>query len=98
MIEEFQEQGVPSFDAGAKNITPEQEEKEEFIDVMEFSGEQEVIRNEDEMEKFARNFSQKQIGSICRYVEPVSGNATIDTLTEMFEETSPIALLSGVSI
>lgn len=61
------------------------EEKEEFIDVMEFSGEQEVIRNEDEMEKFARNFSQKQIGSICRYVEPVSGNATIDTLTEMFE-------------
>lgn len=58
--------------------------KEEFIDVMEFSGEQEVIRDEDEMEKFARNFSSKQIGSIARYVEPVSGNATIDTLTEMF--------------
>ena len=58
--------------------------KEEFIDVMEFSGQQEVIRDEDEMEKFARNFSSKQIGSIARYVEPVSGNATIDTLTEMF--------------
>ena len=29
VIEEFQEQGVPSFDAGAEKITPEQEEKEE---------------------------------------------------------------------
>ena len=29
VIEEFQEQGVPSFDAGAEKITPEQEEKED---------------------------------------------------------------------
>lgn len=62
------------------------EEENEFIDVMEFTGEQEVIRDENGAESFAREFSPKQIGSIAKYIEPVSGSAPIDTLIEMFED------------
>ncbi|WP_407398143.1 PP2C family protein-serine/threonine phosphatase [Treponema sp.] len=57
----------------------------EFIDAMEFTGEQEVVRNENGTENFAKDFSPKQIGSIAKYIEPVNGSATIDTLIEMFE-------------
>lgn len=65
----------------------------EFIDAMEFTGESEVIRDGNEAEKFAKEFSQKQIGSIVKYIEPVNGSATIDTLAETFLENPDLRAL-----
>ncbi|MBQ0038955.1 MAG: SpoIIE family protein phosphatase [Treponema sp.] len=58
----------------------------EFIDAMEFTGTEEIIRDQAESDKFAKEFSPKQIGSIARYIEPVNGTATIDTLAELFQK------------
>lgn len=56
----------------------------EFIDAMEFTGETEVVQNEQASEAFTKEFSPKQIGSIAKYIEPVNGTATIDTLADLF--------------
>ena len=46
----------------------------EFIDTMEFTGENEVVQNEQTSEAFTKEFSPKQIGSIAKYIEPVKNN------------------------
>lgn len=68
-------------------------ETEEFIDAMEFTGEKEVIRDENGIENFAKDFSPKQIGSIAKYIEPVNGSATIDSLIEMFSSDPDLRAL-----
>lgn len=68
-------------------------ETEEFIDAMEFTGEQENSRDEEGVEKFAKDFSPKQIGSIAKYYEPVNGSATIDSLIETFEHNPDLRAL-----
>ena len=49
----------------------------EFIDAMEFTGETEVVQNEQASEAFTKEFSPKQIGSIAKYIEPTERQQSI---------------------
>ena len=43
-------------------------------------------QNEGMSDNITGKFSFKQVGSITKYVEPVSGENTIDMIVEMFQE------------
>ncbi|MFA6856335.1 MAG: SpoIIE family protein phosphatase [Treponema sp.] len=57
-----------------------------FIDESFFTGETEKPQENDAITSLQNNFSQKQIGSIAKYVEPVSGNSPIENLIDMFKQ------------
>lgn len=61
------------------------EDESVFIDTVEFTGVDESEGSGKGTEDFTKEFSPKQIGSIAKYIEPVSGLATIDTLVELFQ-------------
>jgi len=57
-----------------------------FIDQSFFTGETEKTQENDVISSMQNTFSQKQIGSIAKYVEPVSGNSPIENLIDMFKQ------------
>ncbi len=58
----------------------------EELDISDFTDGFESTENqENSMEKsFSLTYSQKQIGSIAEYIEPISSECTIDVIAEMF--------------
>lgn len=58
-----------------------------FIDESFFTGEsdQKETKDSSEIAELKNSFSQKQIGSIAKYVEPVNGDNPIENLVEMFK-------------
>jgi sigma-B regulation protein RsbU (phosphoserine phosphatase) len=62
-----------------------------FIDESFFTGETEKKQENDAISSLQNNFSQKQIGSIAKYVEPVSGNSPIENLIDMFKQQEDLA-------
>lgn len=63
------------------------------IDLTEFLGEDEISENHDdenENTNFLKEFSPKQIGSISKYIEPISGFISMDAVSHMFKENTAI--------
>ena len=58
-----------------------------FIDESFFTGEsaQKETKDSSEIAELKNSFSQKQIGSIAKYVEPINGDNPIENLVEMFK-------------
>jgi phosphoserine phosphatase RsbU/P len=58
-----------------------------FVDESFFTGKTENGKEDNDVIASIQNtFSQKQIGSIAKYVEPISGNSPIENLIEMFKQ------------
>lgn len=66
----------------------------EMIDVSQFTGQEEEdtgAGNKDVL-SMQRSFSQKQVGSIAEFVEPVSAFSSMDDLIDIFENTKTEAI------
>lgn len=71
------------------------DEMDEMIDVSQFMGQEEEEDNgggNEDVLTMQRSFSQKQVGSIAEFVEPVSAFSSMDDLIDIFESTKSEAI------
>lgn len=64
------------------------DELEELVDLSEFTGpeeEKETNTENEDVLSMQHSFSQKQVGSIAKFVEPVSAFSSVDDIIESFE-------------
>lgn len=61
---------------------------DELIDLSEFTGqkEEDTSGGNEDVQAMQRSFSQKQVGSIAEFVEPISAFSSIDDLVDVFED------------
>lgn len=66
--------------------------EEEFIDESMFLDEEQVKKEEIELQKtgLENTYNERQIGSITRAIEPISGESTLETAVEMFKTQSDL--------
>jgi phosphoserine phosphatase RsbU/P len=65
-------------------------DESDFVDTTFFTGENPADSDQEAAPGLSDSFSQKQIGSIAKYEEPVNGNNPIDMLIEMFQKQSDL--------
>lgn len=75
-------------------MSDEDEMKDELIDLSEFVGhiDEDTSGGNEDVRTLQRSFSQKQVGSIAEFVEPVSALSSIDDIIDIFEDCKAEAL------